>query len=327
MKTALITGVTGQDGAYLSAHLVGLGYRVVGTSRDAARADTRRLAYLGVADRVEIRSASIVDRVSLRDLIEDVGPDEIYALAGQSSVSASFSAPVETYESVVGSVLNLLEALRDVGGGIRLFHPGSSESFGDVRGTPATEETPLRPSSPYGVAKASAQLLVSAYRQAYGLFAANGILFNHESPLRPDHFVTRKITRAVSRIADGSGETLTLARLDIVRDWGLASEYVDAMWRILQQQEADDFIVATGTSCSLEDFVAAAFAARDLDWRAHVAIDGGLARATDPQWSGADVTKAASRLGWAARTSAAKVAAELAETERDVPFGSTENKP
>jgi GDPmannose 4,6-dehydratase len=210
---------------------------------------------------------------------------------------------------------NLLEALRTTGQGARLFHASSSECFGDLDGIAAREDTRFQPRSPYGVAKACAHSLVATYREAYGLFAANGILFNHESPLRPSRFVTRKVTRAASRIAGGRDERLALARIDVVRDWGWAPEYVEAMWRMLQQPAAEDFVLATGQSRPLSDFVAAAFAACGLDWRDHVDIRPAQARPSDPQWSGADPSRAAEKLGWKARTLMPEVARLMAEQE------------
>jgi GDPmannose 4,6-dehydratase len=227
-------------------------------------------------------------------------PAEVYYLAGQSSVGLSFEQPVEALESNSLGILNLLEAVRFLGKSIKLYHASSSECYGNVGQQSAKEDTPFRPSSPYGVAKAAAHWLVANYRNAYGLFASNGILFNHESPLRPARFVTQKIVRAARRIADGSREKLPLGRLDIVRDWGWAPEYVDAMWRMMQQNEADDYIVATGESHSLEEFVSEAFASFGLDWREHVVSDQSLFRPTDLAVSRGNPEKAAVKLHWRA---------------------------
>lgn len=311
MKTALICGVGGQDGGFLAAHLLAHGYRVIGSSRDAHMNGFANLGRLGIRDQIELISMSPDDYRSVITAVTRYAPDEIYALAGQSSVGLSFELPAETLESTMFGTLNLLEAVRHTGGRTRLYHASSSECFGDLGGIAATEETAFRPRSPYGVAKASAHMLVANYREAYGLFACNGILFNHESNHRPERFVTAKIAAAARRIAAGSPERLMLGRLDIVRDWGWAPEFVDAMWRMLQQDSADDYIVATGSSSSLADFAKAAFAAVGLDWRQHVFTDLSLGRPTDLDWSGGDPTRAAKRLGWRAATLMPEVARRM----------------
>ena len=311
MKTALVCGVGGQDGGYLAAFLLDRGYRVVGTSRDAHMNAFANLERLAIRERVELISMSPHDYRSVITAVTRHAPDEIYALAGQSSVGLSFELPAETLESTVFGTLNLLEAIRHTGGTTRLYHASSSECFGDLGGIRATETTAFRPRSPYGVAKASAHMLVANYREAYGLFACNGILFNHESMYRPQRFVTAKIAAAARRIASGGVETLTLGRTDIVRDWGWAPEFVDAMWRMLQQDVADDYIVATGLSSSLADFASAAFDAVGLDWRQHVATDPALGRPTDLTWSGGDPSRAADRLGWKAATLMSDVARRM----------------
>lgn len=225
-------------------------------------------------------------------------PDEIYNLAGQSSVGLSFEQPAETLESITLGTLNLLEAIRFLGKPIKFYNAGSSECFGDIGQQPATETSPFRPRSPYAVAKASAHWLVANYREAYGLFVCNGILFNHESPLRAPRFVTPKIVSAACRIANGAPEKLSLGRLDIVRDWGWAPEYVRAMWLMMQQHDPDDYIIATGEANSLQDLVAAVFGAVGLDWRRHVDSDTSLFRPTDIAWSQGNPEKAARKLGW-----------------------------
>jgi len=230
-----------------------------------------------------------------------VQPEEIYNLAGQSSVGLSFQQPVETLESISVGTLNLLEAIRFIGKPIRLYNAGSAECFGESDGTPATETTAFRPRSPYAVAKAAAFWEVANYREAYGIYASSGILFNHESPLRPERFVTRKIVSAACRIAKGSPETLHLGNLSIQRDWGWAPEYVVAMWRMLQQDVADDYVVATGETSSLEAFTGEVFGRFNLDWRDHVVSDPGLLRPTDLVVSRADPGKAQRQLGWAAQ--------------------------
>ncbi len=316
MTRALICGIGGQDGAYLARLLLGRGYQVFGTSRDAASADFGKLERLGIRAKVGLRSMASTDFRSVHAAIEWAAPDEIYALAGQSSVGLSFEQPAETLESIVLGTLNLLEAVRLSARSARIYHASSSECFGDLDRRPATEDTAFRPCSPYGVAKTSAHLLVASYRQAYDLFAANGILFNHESPLRPERFVTRKITAAAARIAAGSDERLQLGRLDIVRDWGWANEYVEAMWRMLQADAPDDFIVATGQSHSLEAFTQSAFAEAGLDWRDHVDVDPAQGRPADLAWSGGAPDKAARELGWSAQTAMAEVAARMVAADR-----------
>jgi len=301
MKRALICGVTGQDGAYLAELLLDKGYEVWGTSRDAHMASVGGLQALGIADRIRIVSMAPSDFRSVFMTLKEASPDEIYNLAGQSSVALSFEQPAEALESITLGALNLLEALRLSGSAARLYNAGSSECFGDLGGARATEATAFRPRSPYAVAKSSAHWLVANYREAYGLFACNGILFNHESPLRPARFVTRKITRGVHAIRRGTRSRLTLGRLDITRDWGWASEFVEAMWLMLQQDTPDDFVVATGRSFTLEQLVSAAFDAVGLDWRDHVDLDPAMARPTDLPWSGGDPQKAADLLGWRAK--------------------------
>lgn len=315
-RVALIFGVTGQDGAYLAQLLLEKGYEVHGTSRDADIARFGGLATLGIRERVTTHSASPIDFRSVFQVVQRVEPTEIYNLSGQTSVALSFVQPVETMESIVTGTLNILETLRLVSPRSRFYNAGSSESFGDTRGEPATESTAFRPRSPYGVAKAAAHWQVANYRESYGLFACSGILFNHESPLRPERFVTRKICAAARRIAAGSGETLRLGNLEIRRDWGWAPEYVDAMWRMLQADEADDYVVATGKTTSLEDFVAAAFAAVDLDWRAHVAFDRSFVRPSDIAISVGLPERAARRLGWRAATAMPEVARRMMDAER-----------
>lgn len=311
MKTALICGIGGQDGGYLAATLLARGYTVWGTSRDAHAGGFANLVALGIRDRVTLVSMAPADYRSVITAVTRCAPDEIYALAGQSSVGLSFELPAETLESAVFGTLNLLEAIRHTGSTTRLYHASSSECFGDLHGVPATEATPFAPRSPYGVAKASAHMLVANYREAYGLFACNGILFNHESSHRPRRFVTAKIAAAARRIAGGDRARLSLGRLDIVRDWGWAPEFVEAMHAMLQQPQADDYIVATGQSTSLEAFVAAAFDEAGLDWRDWVDVDPALVRPTDLAWSGGDPNHAAERLHWRAATAMPEVARRM----------------
>ena len=306
---ALVCGVTGQDGGYLARLLLDKGYKVWGTSRDVQLNSLANLERLGIADQVNLVSMAPSDFRSVFAAVDRSDPDEIYHLAGQSSVGLSFEQPAETLESIVTGTLNMLEVLRLRKRDTRLYHAGSSECFGDTGGVPATERTPFRPRSPYAVAKASAHWLVANYRESYGLHASTGILFNHESPLRPRRFVTQKIIHGAGRIAAGSGERLVLGRLDIQRDWGWAPEYVDAMWRMLQQESPDDLLIATGSTCSLEDFVAATFALHGLDWKDHVDVSDEFYRPTDITYSGGNPARAAEALGWEAKVQMTEVVA------------------
>ena len=301
VKKALICGVSGQDGAYLAKMLVDKGYHVFGTARDAQMSTFPNLDKVGVKDKVTCVSMTLTDFRSVIQTLVKVQPDEIYNLAGQSSVGLSFDQPVETLESISVGVLNLLEALRFTGIKARLYNAGSSDCFGNTGGVPADEETPFRPRSPYAVAKATAFWEVANYREAYNLHACTGILFNHESPLRPERFVTRKIILAAGRIAAGSKEKLSLGNISIARDWGWAPEYVEAMWRILQQDDPEDYVVATGETHTLEEFTAEAFSCVGLDWREHVVTDPALLRPSEIMVSRANPAKAAERLGWQAR--------------------------
>lgn len=316
MKRALICGVSGQDGAYLAQLLLSKGYEVHGTSRDAEMASFSNLTRLGIRERVHLESMTLTDFRSVLQVLNRVMPDEIYHLAGQSSVGLSFEQPVETLESISHGTLNLLEVLRFLGRPTRLYHAGSSECFGDTGGVPADEETPFRPRSPYAVAKATAHWTVANYREAYGLFACSGILFNHESPLRPARFVTRKIVSAACRIAEGSGEKLQLGNIAIERDWGWAPEYVEAMWRMLQQDTPEDFVIATGQSHRLESFVEAAFEALGLDWREHVSHDPALLRPTEILKGRASSAKAQAKMGWRARYGMRDVVNFMVDAER-----------
>ena len=307
MKTALITGVGGQDGSLLAKFLLDKGYNVWGTSRDAQGAAFGNLRRLGIHDQVQYLSLVPEDFRSVLVALRKSQPDELYHLSGQSSVGLSFEQPAETMQSITMGTLNILEACRMLDKEARVYYAGSSESFGDTQGMPASESTPFHPQSPYAVAKASAFWLVNNYRDAYKLFACTGILFNHESALRPERFVTQKIIAAAKRIGAGSPETLRLGRLDIARDWGWAPEYVEAMWLMLQQERAEDFIVATGHSFTLEQFVATAFESFSLNWRDHVIQDEKLFRPTDIQLSKANPEKAKSLLGWEAKISGAQI--------------------
>jgi GDPmannose 4,6-dehydratase len=297
MKKALICGISGQDGAYLAKLLLSKGYEVAGSSRDAQISLLSNLIRLNIRERIEVESVALNDFRSVLQALIKVQPDEIYNLAGQSSVALSFHQPVETLESISVGTLNLLEAIRFTGSPIKLYNACSGECFGDIP-EEADENTPFRPRSPYAVAKAAAFWEVANYREAYKLFACSGILFNHESPLRPERFVTKKIIAAACRIATGSQEKLRLGNIAIRRDWGWAPEYVEAMWLMMQQEHPEDYVIATGESHTLEEFVDTAFAHFGLEWRGHVIIDPNLFRPTDIAVSKGNPRKFRESFGW-----------------------------
>lgn len=301
-KVAFICGITGQDGSYLAKFLIEKGYEVWGSSRDAQGNNLNNLVVLGIQAKVRLVSMWPEDFRSVFVALNKAKPNEIYHLAGQSSVGLSFEQPAETIQSVVMGTLNVLEACRLLDYPVRLYQAGSSECFGNVNGQPANEETAFHPQSPYAVAKSSAYWLIDNYRDAYSLYACTGILFNHESPLRPARFVTKKIIAAAKRIAKGSNEKLALGRLDIARDWGWAPEYVEAMWLMLQQDKPIDFVVATGETNTLEDFVSEAFLINGLNWKDHVFQDKELYRPSEILINRADPSKAEKLLGWKAKT-------------------------
>ncbi len=316
MKRALICGISGQDGAYLARLLLDKGYEVHGTARDAQMATFFNLDRLGIRGRVAVHSMALNDFRSVLQVLAKVRPDEVYNLAGQSSVGLSFDQPVETLESISVGTLNLLEAIRFIGTTIRFYNAGSSESFGNTGGEPADESTPFRPRSPYAVAKATAFWEVANYRDAYNLFACTGILFNHESPLRPERFVTQKIVKAACAIAAGTQDKLHLGNISIARDWGWAPEYVEAMWLMLQQDAPDDFVIATGATHTLQEFVAAAFAAVGLDWQKHVICDPSLLRPSEIMVSRGCPDKALRELGWQAQSRMPDVVRMMVEAVR-----------
>jgi GDPmannose 4,6-dehydratase len=298
MKTALVTGISGQDGAYLARLLLEKGYEVWGTSRDAQVSSFENLERLSIRKDVRLASVALNDFRSVIQVLFNAQPDEIYNLGGQSSVSLSFEQPVETQESIYLGTLNLLESIRFTGKGIKLYNASSSECFGDLGGQAATEDTAFRPRSPYAVAKSAAFWQVANYREAYNIFACSGILFNHESPLRPERFVTQKIVRAAYRIARGEQKMLQLGNIEIQRDWGWAPEYVEAMFLMLQQETPEDLVIATGESHKLQDFISIAFEEVGLDWRKHITIDQTLFRPTEIMIGRGDASKAARKLGW-----------------------------
>jgi len=300
MKRALIIGISGQDGAYLSKLLLSKGYEVHGTSRDANLNAFGRLRVLGTLEKAHLLSMNPCDFSSVVRVLARIQPDEVYNLAGQSSVALSFQQPVETIESITGGTLCLLEAIRSLASPIRMFNAGSVECFGDT-GEIATESSPLRPVSPYGVAKSSAYWEVASYRQSYGLFACTGILANHESPLRSERFVTQKIVAAACRIARGSKETLFVGNLEITRDWGWADEYVTAMWLMLQQQQPADCVLGTGVSYTLRDLVEHTFKLLGMDWRSHTQVRSEFTRPSDILRLRVDPSKARTEMGWQAQ--------------------------
>jgi GDPmannose 4,6-dehydratase len=314
---ALICGISGQDGAYLAELLLNKGYAIVGTSRNAATASTANLSHLGILNRIQLVSMATDDPSSVLEVLGSAEADEIYNLAGQSSVGLSFEQPAETLDSILGANLNILESIRRLRRPTRFFNAGSGECFGETRSAGASEDDAFNPQSPYAIAKAAAFWLTANYRNSYGLHANTGILFNHESPLRPARFVTRKIVATACRISRGSGEKLTLGNMGIRRDWGWAPEYVEAMWRMLQQETPADFVIATGSTHSLEDFVGAAFAAVNLDWRDHTEISRSLFRPTDVAEMKGNPRKIAQLLGWRSGTDMKSVVAMMVKAELD----------
>jgi GDPmannose 4,6-dehydratase len=315
---ALICGISGQDGTCLADLLLRKGYTVIGSSRDAQTGSFQNLVRIGIADKIQFESMATHDFRSVLQLLRKIEPDEIYNLSGQSSVGLSFNQPVETLDSIIAGTLNLLEGVRFLGAPVRFYNAGSSECYGDTEPSGAVEESPFRPRSPYAVAKAAAFWLVANYREAYGIHASTGILFNHESPFRPHRFVTRKIVSTACRIHRGSGEKLTLGNIRIRRDWGWAAEYVEAMWRMLQQEAPDDFVIATGISNSLEDFVREAFAVFNLDWKDHTVVSDALFRPTDISEGKGNAAKAKRILGWEAKLYMNEVIAKMVHAELEL---------
>lgn len=317
MKKALIFGVSGQDGAYLAKLLLDRDYIVYGTSRDAQVSSFQNLEYLGIRDRVELKSTALNDFRSVLQILSKTRPDEVYNLAGQTSVGLSFEQPVETLESIAVGTLNILEAIRFIGEPIKFYNAASSEVFGDTKGTAANESTAFSPRSPYAVAKATAFWEVANYREAYGLYACSGILFNHDSPLRPERFVTQKIVASACRIALGKQDKLYLGNIDIQRDWGWAEDYVEAMYLMLQQSQPDDYIIATGESYKLAEFIEIAFRQVNLDWQDHVISDKELCRPTDIAISRGTPQKAWEKLGWVAKHKITDIVTMMIEARSD----------
>jgi GDPmannose 4,6-dehydratase len=301
MPTALITGVTGQDGSYLAEFLLGKGYRVVGTVRRSSTTPYERIAHL--VDRVELVSADLLDQSSLTDVVAECEPDEIYNLAAQSFVQTSWNQPVLTGEFTALGVTRVLEAMKKAAPRARFYQASSSEMFGKVVESPQRETTPFYPRSPYGVAKVYGHWITVNYRESFGLYAVSGILFNHESPRRGLEFVTRKVTDAVARIKLGLATEVRLGNLDSRRDWGFAGDYVDAMWRMLQQDEPDDYVIGTGHTCSVRELCEAAFRRAGLDYREFVKQDPRFFRPAEVDLLVADSTKAKAKLDWSPETS------------------------
>lgn len=322
-KVALITGISGQDGSYLTEHLLDRGYIVHGLVRRSSNTVRKRLESLfadkSVYDRtLFLHYADLDDVTTIRRIIRRVEPDEMYHLAGQSHVGASFEIPESTCQFTAMGTLKLLEILRDLEQPPKFLHISSSEIFGRPDRSPQNESTPMRPVTPYGVAKAFATHMTTLYRESFGLFACNAICFNHESPRRGESFVTRKITKAAAAIASGRQNVLRLGTIDSRRDWGYAPEYVDAMWRMLQNDSPDDFVLSTGTHHSVEDFLSAAFAAVDLDYRDHVVHDQSRVRPSEVANLFGDSRRAGERLGWTATTHMPDLVKIMVEHDRSV---------
>ena len=295
-KRAIITGITGQDGSYLAELLLSKGYEVVGTVRRASAPNYWRIKHL--LDRITLRPGDLLDQQSLSRIIEDCEPREFYNLAAMSFVPASWDQPMLTGEFNAQGVTRVLEAIRQIDPSIRVYQASSSEMFGKVRDVPQTELTPFYPRSPYGVSKVFAHYITVNYRESYEMFAVSGMLFNHESPRRGLEFVTRKVTDGVARIKLGLASTLSLGNLDAHRDWGFAGDYVDAMWRMVQQDRPDDYVIATGISHSVQNLVEVAFSHAGLDWRKHVRLDPKLIRPAEVEHLIGDSSKARAQLGW-----------------------------
>src|SRR5579872_2865461 len=295
-KRAIITGITGQDGSYLAELLLSKGYEVVGIVRRASAPNYWRIEHL--LDRITLRPADLLDQLSIIRVVDDVRPEEFYNLAAMSFVPASWDQPMLTGEYNAQGVTRVLEAIRTVDPSIKVYQASSSEMFGKVREVPQTELTPFYPRSPYGVSKVFAHYITVNYRESYNLFAVSGMLFNHESPRRGLEFVTRKVTDGVARIKLGMTDTLPMGNLDAHRDWGFAGDYVRAMWLMLQQDRADDYVIATGKSHSVRDLVETAFSHTGLDWQKFVRTDPKLLRPAEVEHLIGDSTKARSELGW-----------------------------
>lgn len=315
MSTALVTGITGQDGSYLAELLLEKGYRVIGIVRRSSTTPYDRIAHL--VDRVELVSADLLDQTSLTDVVSDFKPDEIYNLAAQSFVAASWTQPVLTGEFTALGVTRMLEAMKKTAPKARFYQASSSEMFGMVQETPQRESTPFYPRSPYGVAKVYGHWITVNYRESYDLYAVSGILFNHESPRRGTEFVTRKVTDAVARIKLGHQKELRLGNLDARRDWGYAGDYVEAMWRMLQQDEPDDYVIATGEMHTVRELCEIAFSHAGLDWKEYVKQDQRFFRPAEVDLLVGDATKARQKLGWEPKVSFAQLVKMMVDADLD----------
>lgn len=341
MKTAIITGIAGQDGAYLSHLLLDKGYKVFGTFRRKSHPSLGRLKWIGVDRDIEMIDLDLADEDSIKSSVRAIQADEIYNLAAQSVVRASWDIPAYTTQVNALGVLHLLDAIRDLSPHTRFYQASTSEMYGKVHASPQNEETPFHPRSPYGVAKVYGHFITVNYRESYGLHASSGILFNHESPLRGQEFVTRKITLGLARIAHGDPAPIALGNLDAKRDWGFAGDYVEGMWRMLQQDAGDDFVLATGVTASIRDFVEKAAASLDLEvgWdgtgagergidrrtgRVVVTINPEFYRRADVDFVVGDSSKAKAKLGWSAKASVDDVAAMMARSDYDNPAPSAD---
>ncbi|MBV9866460.1 MAG: GDP-mannose 4,6-dehydratase [Abitibacteriaceae bacterium] len=315
MPNALITGITGQDGAYLTQLLLKKNYRVIGTVRSASDHEHNTLTALKLQDQVQLIEADFMDMRSLARAVELAAPDEIYHLAAQTSVAASWERPVETGEITALGTARLVQVWREVKPGARFFQAASSEMYGKVAESPQTEATPFHPQSPYGAAKLYAYWIIVGCREIHAAHASCGILFNHESPLRPSNFVTRKVTQAVARIKQGLQNELIMGNLDVQRDWGFAGDYVRAMWHIMQQGEPDDYVIATGKVHSLREFVDLAFKCVGLNYQDYVRTDPAFFRPADPVALVGNPSKLASRTGWEPRVNLEQIVALMVEAD------------
>jgi GDPmannose 4,6-dehydratase len=312
-KKALITGITGQDGSYLAELLLEKGYEVHGLVRRSSSFNTWRIDH--VRDRLVLHYGDLVDQNSLARALEALEPDEVYNLAAQSHVKVSFEMPEYTTDVTAIGVLRLLDAVRDLGLKARVYQAGSSEMFGLVQETPQTEKTPFHPRSPYAVSKVYGHYMAVNYRESYGMHVSNGILFNHESPRRGENFVTRKITMGVAAIKQGRAKELRLGNLDAKRDWGHARDYVEAMWRILQQEKPSDYVIATGETHSVREFCEEAFGAVGLDWKDFVKVDAKYFRPAEVDLLLGDASKARRELGWAPKVTFKELARLMVEAD------------
>ena len=319
-KIALITGITGQDGSYLTELLLEKGYAVHGIVRRTSNLLRSRIEHLRRDPKIYgktlfLHYGDLSDTTTLRRIFREVGPSELYHLAGQSHVGLSFELPESTCDEAGMATLRLLEIVRDQSSGVKFYHASTSEIFGNASESPQTEETPMRPTSPYGCAKAFATQLARVYRQSYGMFVCNGILYNHESPRRGENFVTRKIARSVARVARGLDVDLVLGNLESKRDWGRAQDYIVAMWLMLQHEKPDDYVVATGQTHSVRDFVEAAFAVVDLPWKKYVKQDRAFDRPIEPARLVGYADKIRKTLGWKPGGSFEQLVREMVDAE------------